>query len=194
MERTLANSFPPVPQGILKAQQLFFEALRKRVSDDAAILWTQVSKAGSNLTDFPVRPHSALQSILAVDPADADTVRNKHVSNADLKVNADHRAASSAHGSNGNIVGFSDLAGTSTVGLVKKAVAVTDASASAVSVTSADAGTMSAGYVQTEAQRTATLADELKADVNTLVTDTNLIKTQLNALLAALRTSGSVTV
>lgn len=58
--------------------------------------------------------------------------------------------------------------------------AVTNSSASTVSVTGADAD---ATYDANEQ----TLINELKGDVNSLVTDINAIGTQLNALLASLR-------
>jgi uncharacterized protein YoxC len=50
-------------------------------------------------------------------------------------------------------------------------------SASAVSVTSANAATQGVGYVQADVQSIATLANELKGDVNTLVTDVNALIT-----------------
>ena len=96
-----------------------------------------------------------------------------------------HEGLTEAHGSNGDVVGFLDLATTSTVGLVLEAVAVTDGVDSTVAVTSADA---------TDLATVITLANELKAGVNTLVTDVNLMNTQFNDLLARLRTSGVLSV
>ncbi len=62
----------------------------------------------------------------------------------------------------------------------KIATAVTDATASTVSVDSSDASNLATVI---------TLANELKGDVNTLVTDLNNAITQVNALLANLRES-----
>jgi len=62
-------------------------------------------------------------------------------------------------------------------------VAVSDATASTVSVASADA---------TDLASAITLANETKADVNTLVADVNSAITQLNAALASLRTAGKI--
>lgn len=58
--------------------------------------------------------------------------------------------------------------------------AVTNATASSVSVDTADADS-------TYGAPEATLINELKDDVNQLVTDLNAVVTQLNALLASLR-------
>lgn len=76
-----------------------------------------------------------------------------------------------------------DLASIADKGAVLKAANVVDAVASAVSVAAADA---------TDLPTVITLANELKADVNTLVTDVNLIKDQLNATLAAIQTAGQM--
>lgn len=133
--------------------------------------------------------HADLLNILAGDDTSADTTKNKHVSNYDLKLAADHRAATSAHGATGNIVGTDDYATDLVGGTVLQAAAVTDASASSVSVTSGDVSAAPAAYTQAWGIEVETLANEVKADVNTLVTDVNAIKDQLNALLAAMRTA-----
>lgn len=113
-------------------------------------------------------------------------------------------------------VSNSALATTTTAGLVRQGVAVADAAASSVAVTAADA-TVSAVSVDsanaTDLATVITLANELKGDVNTLVsdvnpsatlstelkgdltqlvTDVNAIKDQLNALLAGDRASGQI--
>lgn len=102
----------------------------------------------------------------------------------------DHELETTAHGSNGDIVGFLDLATTLVVGLVKEAVAVSDGVDSSVSVSSPNATAAPATYDQTDAQTAVTLVNEIKNDVNTLVSDVNLINAQFNDLLARLRTSG----
>lgn len=101
-----------------------------------------------------------------------------------------HTALTSAHGSNGDIIGSSDLATTGTAGLVKQAVASTDASSSAVSVAAADVASAGAAYSQAHINTIVTLVNETKADVNTLVTDVNALATSLNDLKARLRTAG----
>lgn len=98
-----------------------------------------------------------------------------------------HVADQSAHGATGDIVGTDDYATALVGGTVLLAAAVTDAIASTVSVTSPDATAAPAAYNQTQAQSVVTLANEMKGDINTLVTNLNSVVTQLNALLASER-------
>lgn len=110
----------------------------------------------------------------------------------------------------------SALATTTTAGLVRQGTAVTDAAASSVAVAAADATVSTVSVDSADATDLATvitLANEMKGDVNTLVTDANTsatlstelkvdltqlvadvnaIKDQLNALLASDRTSGQI--
>jgi len=54
--------------------------------DDTSLLglaWDSISKAGSALSDIESRAHSQLTSILGFDPTSPDSVKNKHISNAD---------------------------------------------------------------------------------------------------------------
>lgn len=105
-----------------------------------------------------------------------------------------HNNSDSQHGVTGNNVGDGDFAELSTGGVVNLAVAVTDAVDSSVSVTSPDASAAPATYSQTQVQEIVTLANETKADLNTLVTDLNNAVTQLNDLLAKSRTAGQLDV
>lgn len=59
--------------------------------------WTKVSKAGSDLTDMVTRNHDDLQTINELDPTSADTVKNKHLSNAQAKVWEDHNYTTSGN-------------------------------------------------------------------------------------------------
>jgi hypothetical protein len=138
-----------------------------------SLLWADIDKTGSTLADIETRTHSALQSIGEADDTDTDTVKDKHVSNAQVKGYADatsaattHIAATNAHGATGDLIGAGDLADTGAAGVIVQGAAVAD-------VASADAATQTAGYVQADVQSIATLANETKA--------------QLNALLASLR-------
>jgi hypothetical protein len=70
--------------------------------------------------------------------------------------------------------------GDTLTGEVTKGSAVTDAVASSVSVDSADA---------TDLPTVITLANENKADTNTLVTDVNAIKTVVNNIKSSLETA-----
>ena len=101
-----------------------------------------------------------------------------------------HTALTSAHGANGDIVGFGDIATTTDEGLVLMAAASVNASTSSVSVTSANAATQTAGYVQADVQSIATLANETKGDVNQLVTDLNAAIASINDLKTKLRAAG----
>lgn len=87
-----------------------------------------------------------------------------------------HNSSSSQHGVTGNNVGTGDFATSGTGGVVLEAVNVADAVLSTVSVTSPDA---------TDLPSVITLANEMKGDLNQLVTDTNNGLTQLNDFLAA---------
>lgn len=89
-----------------------------------------------------------------------------------------------------------DLASTGAPGVVKKALANVDATASAVAVAAVNApaggaGT-AAGAWDTAGNRDLAIAliNELKGDVTQLTTDINAAITRLNALHATLRTAG----
>lgn len=76
---------------------LWFNQLMKRVSETAQLLWTQIDFTDSKLSDIISRPHSDLQLILPADDTDSDTDLDKHVSNAMVKVYADHVAINDAN-------------------------------------------------------------------------------------------------
>lgn len=181
----MVNTFPPIPPSQRGDRDLvrWWNNVRTLLGDAAQIVWTQINFTGSLLTSIETRLHSNLQTIEGADDTDTDATQNKHVSNNDMKVNTDHVAATSAHGATGAVIGAGDLATTIAVGVVLEAAAVTDAVASTVSVTSADA---------TDLTTNNTLTNEIKGDVNTLVTDVNAVKDQLNSLMANLRTSGAL--
>jgi hypothetical protein len=120
----------------------------QNIPEGGSVTWASVDKTGSALTDIVSRPHSALTSILEGDPLSSDTTRNKHVANNDLKLAEDHRAATSAHGATGDLVGTGDTATTTTAGVVLKAAAV------------ADANSVGATYDQAKVQN---IADQLNA-------------------------------
>jgi len=88
------------------------------------------------------------------------------------------------------------VATTLKTGFVKQAAVSADASASSVSVTTADiADTAGGTYTATEQgmlNDLKALANEMKGDVNTLVTDVNAIKDGQNDLKAKLRTAGTL--
>lgn len=189
-----------IPKGLdvdqLNAVYSWYNELLGKITDPGNIFWTQVDKTGSSIADIAAKGHNLLTGILPVDSASADTVKDKHVSNNDLKALVDndvthaaHIAATAAHGSTGNIVGTDNFATTTVGGTVKKSAAVADAGTSSVSVASANVSAAPAAYAQSWGVEVETLSNEMKGDINQLVTDVNAIKTTLNTLLANLRTS-----
>lgn len=104
----------------------------------------------------------------------------------------DHEVLTEAHGSNGEVVGKLDLAEEALVGLVKQMGLIADAVASVVSVTSADIAAAPGAYDQTYTDTVKDLANETKADLNTLVTDVNNAITKINDILAETITSGQM--
>jgi hypothetical protein len=118
-------------------------------------------------------------------------INNIAVNSNDILQNAndlgDHEALEEAHGSNGNIVGFNDLATELAVGLVKQMALIadaTDATESTVSVDSPDATTAPATYNQAQVESIVTLANETKADVNQLVSDLNTVVGEINGIVS----------
>tara|TARA_R110000744_G_scaffold314268_1_gene421325 strand:- start:1788 stop:2399 length:612 start_codon:yes stop_codon:yes gene_type:complete len=104
-----------------------------------------------------------------------------------------HELLETAHGSNGDIVGFDDLADEITQGLVKRMALLTDAIASTVDVVQADASVAPAAYSQAHSQELVDLSNANKAAINTLVTDFNNAVTVLNNLIARSKASGQMT-
>lgn len=105
---------------------------------------------------------------------------------------AAHEAAKAVHGSNGNVVGFNDLAGLLSAGLVRKMMLVNTAITSTVAVTSATVAASPATYDQTHNDTIISLINELKTDTNQAITDLNLAMTQLNELIAESKAAGQM--
>lgn len=104
-----------------------------------------------------------------------------------------HVNASTAHNSNGDIVGFNDLATESLYGLVKRMASISDAVDSLVDITTSDIGSAPATYDQTYTQSVTDLTNENKAAINQLASDLNDAIAVLNNLLAESKTSGQMT-
>ena len=104
-----------------------------------------------------------------------------------------HEGLEEAHGSNGNVVGFDDLADETTQGLVKQMAAISDAVQSAVAVAVADVIAAPVAYSQAHSQSLTDLSNANKAAINTLVTDLNNAIVVLNELIANSKTSGQMT-
>ena len=118
---------PPPPRSV--TDRVLFKWMTQiyaRWTTANQILWDQVDKATSALSDIEDRSHSVLDNVLSVDETSSDATRNKHTSNALAKASTDHQAATNAHGATGSVIGSGDTAGTASVGVVLQATAVAD--------------------------------------------------------------------
>lgn len=105
----------------------------------------------------------------------------------DIQENSDnlsnHESLTEAHGSNGDIVGFNDIADEVNFGLVKRMVIILDLALSAVNITTPDIGTAPGTYNQAYTQSIADLTNECKASINALANDLNVVIQTFNLLL-----------
>lgn len=133
-------------------------------------------------------------TIDTLDEAIAQIIQNAFDIDENAAAISDHAGLTEAHGSNGAVVGKSDVATELLVGLVKQMAVVANAVQSIVEVTSTDIAAAPAAYDQTYTDTIVTLSNELKSDVNQLVTNLNSAIDQLNSLLANSKTSGQMNV
>lgn len=162
---------PPDPRDT-RRWRMWTSELIKYIQGVGELSWNVIDLTDSDLADLTTRQHADLAGIGTNTHEQIDTA---------VTASSAHIAATSAHGASGPLVGTGNVATTAAAGVVRKSAAVTDAAASTVAVASADASDL--GTV-------VTLANELKADLTTLVADLNAAITQLNAKLAADRTAG----
>ena len=150
-------------------------------------LYARTSDKKSNSIDE--NKNESDQSFLAVDVTLEQTIDQVNVNTGDI---LGHSELEAAHGSNGNIVGFNDLATEVIQGLVKQVAAVEDAVNSTVEVTetAVDAPLL---YSQNSAQETTGLARANKAGINQLTTDLNAVKSVLNLLISNSKAAGQMT-
>lgn len=94
-----------------------------------------------------------------------------------------HVLQTSTHGATGNIIGSGDFAQESTTGVAYKALAVADAVASSVAITSPDAAAAPATYSQSQIQGIVDLVNELKSALAQLVSDHNGAVSTVNSSL-----------
>lgn len=155
-----------------------------KIADNAADISTNAQNLTNHIND-PTDAHNAsaihynnVVSGLTADNAQAaiDELESELVV---------HIASDSAHGVTGDNVGTLDYASAGTGGVVLRAVKVTDAVDSTVSVDSPDAAAAPIAYDQAQIQTIVTLANETKGDVNQLVTDVNAAILKINAFLLA---------
>lgn len=172
-------------------------------------LYRRTSYKGGNAIDENKATTDA--ELLVVTSSLEETIIQVNVNIEGISVNADniginalaiqantdaleeHELLETAHGSNGNIVGFDDLADEVTQGLVKRMALIADAIASTVNVVVADASVAPVAYTQSHSQELVDLSNANKAAINTLVTDFNNAVTVLNNLISESKTSGQMT-
>lgn len=104
-----------------------------------------------------------------------------------------HISRSEAHGSNGDIVGFNDLAEEAKRGIVKRMALIADAVDTAVNITTTDIPAAPAVYDQAYMQLVADLTNENKAAINSIASDLNSAILVLNNLLSESKSSGQMT-
>ncbi len=152
-------------------------------------LYARTSDKKSNSIDE--NKASSDQALLSVDTSLEEAIDQVNVNTGNILTGALHQDSEAAHGSNGNIVGFDDLATEVIQGLVKQMAAVAAAVNSTVEITetAVDAPLL---YIQSSVQETTDLARANKAGINQLTTDLNAVKSALNLLLANSKAAGQM--
>lgn len=170
----MVKSFTPIYPSTAGSpdDKLYFQQLRERLAVEAGLEWEVINKKGSNLTDLETHNHAGLQEIGEADDTDDNEDKDKHVSNNDMRVIAEHIAAAAAHSANGDIVGNEDYATITVGGVVKKAATQGDANTTVT-------GSAGAAYTATE-----------QAMINALKIDVESLATTVNALIDKLQTAG----
>lgn len=146
-----------------------------------------------NAEDIAANTEAIIQNALAIAENTANIEANAQAILLLANSLEAHINAFEAHGSNGDIVGFNDLADESSVGLVKRMASIADAVETTVNITTADIGTAPAAYDQAYTQAVTNLTNENKAAINQLASDLNDAIAVLNNLLAESKTSGQMT-
>lgn len=146
-----------------------------------------------NTEDIEANTNAIIQNALAISQNSINITANANAivllaNSLDTHVNAFE-----AHGSNGDIVGFDDLADEATVGLVKRMANIADAVDTTVNITTADIGPAPVAYDQIYTQSVTNLTNENKAAINQIASDLNDAIAVLNNLLAESKTSGQMT-
>jgi hypothetical protein len=177
-------------------KQLFardYSALKRDVNGDKDAITALETRADETDEHLTIIDAQIVAIDLRVTTAEGDIldlalrVTQNESDIADNRADFDaHVIDTTTHGTTGEIVGTGNYASAAIGGTVLLAAAVADAVPSTVSITSTPnaAGLV---YAQADAATWVAMLNELKADVNTLVTNTNAAITQLNALLAAER-------
>ena len=177
----------------------FMRFLDELVDQTGSIPWANLSLSGSDLAQIETRRHEDLQEIRQADDTSADDTPDRHISDAQAKTwtdadiaAAEHIAATSAHGATGDLIGTGDAATTALRGAVYQGLAVDDAESSTVAVAAADVTAPPGTWDTAWGDEVRALANELKADLGSVVSDHNDLTASVNALLSSLRTAGII--
>lgn len=146
-----------------------------------------------NAEDIAENTESIIQNALAIAQNSIDIAANANAIILLANSLDSHVNSSQAHGSNGDIVGFNDVADETIVGLVKRMASISDAVETTVDITTADIGAAPTAYDQVYTQSVTDLTNENKAAINQLSSDLNDAIAVLNNLLAESKTSGQMT-
>jgi len=146
-----------------------------------------------NSDDIAQNSEDILQNALAIAQNASDIAANADAILLLANSLDSHINATEAHGSNGSVVGFNDLANESTVGLVLRMAEIADAVETTVDITTPDVAAAPATYDQSYTQSMADLTNENKAAINQLASDLNSAIAVLNNLLAESKSSGQMT-
>jgi len=177
-------SKPPLQTAIVDQSGLLTRAWSVWFRD----LYNRTSYKGGNAID---ENKAALDSeLLDVNSSLAEVIEQV---NEDGTAFVAHVNDNAAHGANGDIVGFNDLAEEDLAGLVKRMVAIADGVDSIVDIVTDDLLPAPAAYDQAYTDLMATLTNENKAAVNQLSIDLNAAIAVLNNLLAESKASGQMT-
>lgn len=176
------------------------EANRLAIKDnkeaiEANVLAIQKNKddIASNAEAIAENASSIAQNALAIAD-NTDKINNNADAILLLSNSLDnHVNAFEAHGSNGDIVGFNDLAEEAKAGLVNRMAEIADAVDTQVNIATADIGPAPAAYDQAYEQSIADLVNENKAAINEIAQDFSGAVSVLNNLLAESKSSGQMT-
>lgn len=116
--------------------------------------------------------------------------------NADNKLDVElfnHETLYTAHGSNGNIVGFNDTSSETLYGLVKRCALISNVAMATTVITTADIAAAPSAYDQTYTNTMASLINENKAKLNSIVTDLGNVVTTINNILAKMKIANQMT-
>lgn len=209
-------SAPPLQVGLIdknglinRSWSIWFRSLYNRVgykggnaidenlsSIDSLITSVQdnIAAINENKTNISVNGQAIVQNALAI----AENATNIAVNVQSIVFLANsldnHVNATVAHNSNGNIVGFNDLADETTVGLVKQMQTVNNATNTSVNIATADIGKAPATYNQSYAQSVADIANESKQAINQIAIDLNDTISIINDILEKSKNSGQMKV